>query len=103
MEKSMSPPFSLPAMRGSADHPHGREMHGLAPVLCMRGMQLDEMIDREDRERQPHRGRGGRAHFHHGEADEAEREDDLQVDRVVARELDLAVELFYEIDHDARA
>src|SRR5215472_5664994 len=97
MEKSMSP-GSRP---GSAHCPRGREMRGIRG-LSMRRMHFDEMVDREDGERHPHRRRRGRAHLEHRETDDPERKHDLEIDRVVGRKLDLAVELLDEVDDCAR-
>ena len=52
-------------------------------------VHFDEMIDGENRERHPHRRRRRGADFEHGEADDGEREHDLEIDSVVGRELDL--------------
>src|SRR6516165_11276934 len=65
----------------------------------MRCMHFDDMVEGEQRERDPYRrGRGG-ADFEHGDSDDPERQDYLQVDRVVRGDPDLAVTVLEEI-HD---
>ena len=65
----------------------------------MRRMHFDDMVEGEQRERDPYRrGRGG-ADFEHGDSDDPERQDYLQVDRVVRGDPDLAVTVLEEI-HD---
>ena len=65
-------------------------------------VHFDEMIDREDGERDPHRRRRGRADLEHGQRDNSDGEYDLQIDIVIGRALDFVIDLFHEIDDDAR-
>src|SRR5262249_23452296 len=61
----------------------------------------DEMVERKDRQRDPDRRRRRGADLEYGEADDAERKQDLQVDEVAARELDLAVDPLAKVDERA--
>src|SRR5215467_5491806 len=59
----------------------------------MRCMHFDDMVEGEQRERDPYRRRRGGAHFEDGESDDPQRQDYLQVDTVVRGDSDLAVAL----------
>src|SRR6516165_12480509 len=65
----------------------------------MRCMHFDDMVEGEQRERDPYRRRRGGAHFEDGESDDPQRQDYLQVDTVVRGDSDLAVAVLEEI-HD---
>src|SRR5580692_10828402 len=60
------------------------------------------MVDGEDRERDPDWGRGGGADLEHRQTNDPDGENDLQVEIVMGRELDLAIDAFDEIDDGAR-
>jgi hypothetical protein len=64
-------------------------------------VHLDEMIDRENGERNPNRRCGGCADPKHGQPDDADRKNDLQIDIVVGRTLDFVIERLYEVDDRA--
>ena len=57
-------------------------------------VHFDEVVDGENRQRDPDRRRRGRPDFEHREGDDPGGKDDLQVEVVVGRELDLAVDLW---------
>src|SRR5262249_48679826 len=65
--------------------------------VSMRCMHFDDMVEGEQRERDPYRRRRGGADFEHGESDDPKRQDDLQVDTVVRGDSDLAVAVLEEI------
>ncbi len=65
-------------------------------------MHLDEMIQAENDQRHPHRGRGARADLKKRKADNGGGEDDFQVDGIAGYNLDLAIDLFEKIDDRAR-
>src|SRR6516225_2271792 len=72
---------------------------GCRTSVSMRRMHFDDMVEGEQRQRDPHRRRRGCADFEHGESDDPKRQDYLQVDIVVRGDSDLAVAVLEEI-HD---
>src|SRR5262245_29495418 len=72
---------------------------GCRTSVSMRRMHFDDMVDGEQRERDPRRRRRSCADFERGESDDAKRQDYLQVDIVVRGDSDLAVAVLEEI-HD---
>jgi hypothetical protein len=60
-------------------------------------MHLDEVVDGEKSEREPHRRCCGRSNFENGQSDYADRKDDFQVDVVVVGVFDFAIEHLHEI------
>src|SRR6516225_1567377 len=65
----------------------------------MRRMHFDDMVEGEQRERDPHRSRRRSPDFEDRESDDPYRQDYLQVDIVVRGHSDLAVDVLEEI-HD---
>src|SRR5262245_61681892 len=63
----------------------------------MRGMHLDDMIEDEQAERDPNRGRRGGSDLEHRESDDPERERDLQVDGISRCDSDFVVDFLEEI------
>ena len=60
-------------------------------------MHFDKVIDGKDREREPHRGCRRRSDLQNHHTDDSGREQDLEVDDVTGRNLDLAVQLLAEV------
>src|SRR6516162_2448903 len=83
-----------------AFHDYGRKR---SSAIGMRRVQLDHMVEGEQRERDPDRRCGGGADFKHGHSNDPEREHDLEVHIVVGGEPDLAVDRLERIHNGARA
>ncbi len=62
-------------------------------------LQLDEMIEREHAEGEPHRRRREGAHFEQRQRDDAAGEADLEIDRVIGRQFDVTIDVFAYV-HD---
>ena len=69
--------------------------------MCSLLVQLNEVIDRKNRQRDPNRRRSSGADLENGQTDNPDGEDNLQINAVVGRALDFVVEHFDEIDDRA--
>src|SRR5262249_50262953 len=69
----------------------------------MRGMHLDDMIEDEQAERDPNRGRRGSSDLEHRKTYDPDRERDLQVDGISGCDPDLLIEFPEEVDDRAGA
>src|SRR5215471_13220747 len=88
------PNFDVPGQSGLDGHRGDSRTS-----VSMRRMHFDDMVEGEQRQRDPYRRRRRGADFEHGESDDSKRQDYLQVDIVVRGDSDLAVAVLEEI-HD---